>query len=101
MKKKYLAVSLAAVMAFGLFAGCADKNPGPGPGPGPGPDTPGGDVHVSTEAEEKTPIVFAIDGIDGVYSPFFATAAYESSVLPEESKMKLNPSAAARRSISL
>ena len=80
MKKKYLAVSLAAVMAFGLFAGCADKNPGPGPGPGPGPDTPGGDVHVSTEAEEKTPIVFAIDGMDGVYSPFFATAAYDSEI---------------------
>ena len=67
MNKKYLAVMLAGVMASGVLAGC-------------GPTTEGGDVHVSTEAEENVPIVFAIDGMTGVYSPFFATAAYDSEI---------------------
>ncbi len=64
MKKKYLAVAMASAMTFGILAGagCGDRNNGP------------------SEKEETVPIVFAIDGMDGVYSPFFATAAYDSDI---------------------
>ena len=63
MKKKYLAVTLAATMAFGIMAGAGCGNRGD-----------------ATEKQESVPLVFAIDGMDGVYSPFFATAAYDSEI---------------------
>ena len=64
IKKRYLAVTMAAAMMFGTLAGagCGDRGSG------------------SSEREESEPIVFAIDGMDGVYSPFFATAAYDSEI---------------------
>ena len=64
IKKRYLAVTMAAAMMFGTLAGagCGDRGGG------------------SSEREESEPIVFAIDGMDGVYSPFFATAAYDSEI---------------------
>lgn len=64
IKKRYLAVTMAAAMMFGTLAGAGCGNRGGG----------------SSEREESEPIVFAIDGMDGVYSPFFATAAYDSEI---------------------
>lgn len=65
MKKKYIAVTLAATMAFGILAACSDKN---------------NQNYTPTEAEEKVPLVLGIEGADGVYNPFFATAAYDSEI---------------------
>lgn len=75
-KKKLLAVFLAAGMCLGVLSGCGDKNPNTPP--------PGGDqsseVYVPTQQEETLPIVFGIEGADGVFSPFFSTAAYDSEI---------------------
>ncbi len=62
-------------MAFGLFAGCGDKPKGPGGNGG----TPEG-VYEPTEREQTEAVVFGIDGADGVFSPFFSTAAYDSEI---------------------
>ena len=65
MKKKYIAVTLAATMAFGILAACSDKN---------------NQNYTPTAAEERVPLVLGLEGADGVYNPFFATAAYDSEI---------------------
>ena len=79
MKKKYLSVMVAGVMAFAVFAGCSD-NKKPSTSDPENPNPPTEDVYVPSNREETEPIVFGIDGADGVFSPFFATASYDSEI---------------------
>ena len=58
-----MAVALALVFACGLFAGCKKSN-----------------SYTPSEREQTEPIVFGIEGADGVFSPFFSTAAYDSEI---------------------
>ncbi len=53
---------MAATFAATMFAGC------------------GGDAYVPSEKEQTQPLVFGIDGADGVFSPFFSTAAYDTEI---------------------
>lgn len=73
MKKKLVSVIMAATFAATAFAGCGGKDNPPAP-------TPGGDAYVPSEKEQTQPLVFGIDGADGVFSPFFSTAAYDTEI---------------------
>ena len=73
--KKLISVFLAAGMCLGVLSGC-NNNPG-GDDKNPGG---GGGVYVPTQEEETVPVVFGIDGADGVFSPFFSTASYDSEI---------------------
>ena len=64
---------MAATFAATAFAGCGGKDNPPAP-------TPGGDAYVPSEKEQTQPLVFGIDGADGVFSPFFSTAAYDTEI---------------------
>lgn len=73
--KKMLSVALAATLGFSVLVGCAKNEK-------PGGNTPGGEgVYVPTAQEENTPMVFGIDGADGVFSPFFSSAQYDSEIV--------------------
>ena len=73
--KKLISVFLAAGMCLGVLSGC-NNNPGDdGKNPGGG-----GEVYVPTQQEQTVPVVFGIDGADGVFSPFFSTASYDSEI---------------------
>lgn len=74
MKKKLISIFMAALMCFAVFGGCGSE-----PEPD-NPDTPGGEAYVPTEKENTLPLVFGIDGADGVFSPFFSTAAYDTEI---------------------
>lgn len=74
MKKKLISIILAMLMCFAVFGGCGSE-----PEPD-NPDTPGGEAYVPTAKENTLPIVFGIDGADGVFSPFFSTAAYDTEI---------------------
>ncbi len=63
--KKILAVLLAAACMLAMFAGCKKG---------------GNDLYVSSEREETEALVFGMDSTDGVFSPFFSTAANDSEV---------------------
>lgn len=72
--KKLISVFLAAGMCLGVLSGC-HNNPGDdGKNPGDG------EVYVPTQEEQTVPVVFGIDGADGVFSPFFSTASYDSEI---------------------
>ena len=72
--KKLISVFLAAGMCLGVLSGC-NNNPGDdGKNPGDG------EVYVPTQQEQTVPVVFGIDGADGVFSPFFSTASYDSEI---------------------
>lgn len=75
MKKNFVAGILAAAMAVTTI-GCSGKSKG---NTKPTP-TPGGDAYVPTQAEQNTPLVFGIDGADGVFSPYFSTASYDGEI---------------------
>ena len=75
MKKNFVAGILAAAMAVTTI-GCSGKSNG---NTKPTP-TPGGDAYVPTPAEQNTPLVFGIDGADGVFSPYFSTASYDGEI---------------------
>lgn len=79
MKKKFFAVALAATMTFGILAGCGNRGGNNGNDDGNNNDNDG-NYTPPTQTEENVPLVSAIDGMDGVYSPFFATAAYDSEI---------------------
>lgn len=64
--KKIIALMLALAMCFPFALSGCKKNNDKG--------------HVSTQREETEPMVFGIDGADGVFSPFFATAAYDTEI---------------------
>lgn len=64
--KKFIALILALAMCFPFALSGCKKNNDKG--------------HVSTQREETEPMVFGIDGADGVFSPFFATAAYDTEI---------------------
>ena len=64
---------MAATFAATAFAGCGGKDNPPAP-------TPGGDAYVPSEKEQTQPLVFGIDGADGVFSPFFSSAAYDTEI---------------------
>ena len=72
--KKILAVMLAFVFCFGIFAGCGKKDNGDD-------NPPDKEVYVPTEDEQTKALVFGIDGADGVFSPFFSSAAYDSEIV--------------------
>ena len=76
MKKKLTALLLAVFLMASSFVGC-NNDPGNKPNPTP---TPGEEEYVPTEKEQTQPIVFGIDGADGVFSPFFSSAAYDSEI---------------------
>ena len=76
MKKKLISILMAALMCFAVFGGCGSE---PEPDPD-NPDTPSGEAYVPTEKENTLPLVFGIDGADGVFSPFFSTAAYDTEI---------------------
>ncbi len=63
MFKKVMAIALAVVLVCGLFAGCNKSK-----------------TYEPSEREQTEAIVFGIDGADGVFSPFFSTAAYDSEI---------------------
>lgn len=66
--KKLITFILSACMAVTVLTGCGNKG--------------GGDDYTeSTEFEETTPLVFGLDGADGVFSPFFSSAAYDTEVV--------------------
>ena len=70
---KLIAIILAAVIVLGSASGliiflCTRKQK---------PDTD----NVSKSSEENTPLVFGIEGADGVFSPYFSTAAYDSEIV--------------------
>ena len=75
MKKNFVAGILAAAMAVTTI-GCSGKSKG-NTKPTPTPD---GDAYVPTNAEQNTPLVFGIDGADGVFSPYFSTASYDGEI---------------------
>ena len=72
--KKILAVMLAFVFCLGIFAGCGKKDNGDD-------NPPDKEVYVPTEDEQTKALVFGIDGADGVFSPFFSSAAYDSEIV--------------------
>ena len=76
MKKKLTALLLAVFLMTSSFVGC-NNDSGNKPNPTP---TPGEEEYVPTEKEQTQPIVFGIDGADGVFSPFFSSAAYDSEI---------------------
>lgn len=61
--KKLLKGVLTVATACVMLCGCGDKSP------------------KTNEAEENTPLVFGIEGADGVFSPFFSSAAYDSEIV--------------------
>lgn len=77
MKKNFIAGILAAAMAVTTIS-CGKSNSG-NTKPTPTP-TPGGDAYVPTQKEQTTPLVFGIDGADGVFSPYFSTASYDGEI---------------------
>ncbi len=79
MKKKYLAVLVSGLLAFSIFAGCKNDTTKPGTDD---PDDPGEveEVYTPTQREQTEAMVIGIEGADGVFSPFFATAAYDSEI---------------------
>lgn len=77
MKKNFVAGILAAAMAVTTI-GCSGKSNG-NTKPTPTP-TPGESEYVPTPTEQNTPLVFGIDGADGVFSPYFSTASYDGEI---------------------
>lgn len=73
MKSKFVAGALIASMAVAALASCAKKKPGGGN------ETTGG--YQPTEQEQTLPLVFGIDGADGVFNPYFSTAAYDGEIV--------------------
>ena len=65
---------LAFVFCLGIFAGCGKKDNGDD-------NPPDKEVYVPTEDEQTKALVFGIDGADGVFSPFFSSAAYDSEIV--------------------
>lgn len=73
MKRKLVAGALVASMAIGIGAGCNNKKPHTDD------NTTGG--YQPTEQEQTLPLVFGIDGADGVFNPYFSTASYDSEIV--------------------
>mgnify|MGYP002517332154 FL=1 len=73
MKRKLVAGALVASMAIGIGAGC-NKNK-----PDNDNNTTGG--YQPTEQEQTLPLVFGIDGADGVFNPYFSTASYDGEIV--------------------
>ncbi len=73
MKRKLVAGALVASMAIGIGAGCNNKKPHTGD------NTAGG--YQPTEQEQTLPLVFGIDGADGVFNPYFSTASYDGEIV--------------------
>ena len=60
-------------MAIGIGAGCNNKKPHTDG------NTAGG--YQPTEQEQTLPLVFGIDGADGVFNPYFSTASYDGEIV--------------------
>lgn len=60
-------------MAIGIGAGCNNKKPHTDD------NTTGG--YQPTEQEQTLPLVFGIDGADGVFNPYFSTASYDGEIV--------------------
>lgn len=75
MKKKFLAGALASVMLLGIGAGCKSKTSDSGN------NNPSQGEYQPTTKEQNTPLVFGIDGADGVFNPYFSTASYDSEIV--------------------
>ncbi len=77
--KKLLALLLAAVMCFGLLASCANTAETPSPSESTQPSE---SVQPSESAkpEVTTPLVAAVSGFEGKFSPFFASNADDVDV---------------------
>ena len=73
MKRKLVAGALVASMAIGIGAGCNNKKPHTDG------NTAGG--YQPTEQEQTLPLVFGIDGADGVFNPYFSTASYDGEIV--------------------
>lgn len=73
MKRKLVAGALVASMAIGIGAGCNNKKPHTDN------NTAGG--YQPTEQEQTLPLVFGIDGADGVFNPYFSTASYDGEIV--------------------
>lgn len=73
MKRKLVAGALVASMAIGIGAGCNNKKPHTDD------NTTGG--YQPTEQEQTLPLVFGIDGADGVFNPYFSTASYDGEIV--------------------
>lgn len=73
MKRKLVAGALVASMAIGIGAGCNNKKPHTDD------NTAGG--YQPTEQEQTLPLVFGIDGADGVFNPYFSTASYDGEIV--------------------
>lgn len=73
MKRKLVAGALVASMAIGIGAGCNNKKPHTDD------KTAGG--YQPTEQEQTLPLVFGIDGADGVFNPYFSTASYDGEIV--------------------
>lgn len=73
MKRKLVAGALVASMAIGIGAGCNSKKPHTDG------NTAGG--YQPTEQEQTLPLVFGIDGVDGVFNPYFSTASYDGEIV--------------------
>lgn len=73
MKRKLVAGALVASMAIGIGAGCNNKKPHTDN------NTTGG--YQPTEQEQTLPLVFGIDGADGVFNPYFSTASYDGEIV--------------------
>lgn len=73
MKRKLVAGALVASMAIGIGAGCNSKKPHTDD------NTAGG--YQPTEQEQTLPLVFGIDGADGVFNPYFSTASYDGEIV--------------------
>lgn len=97
--KKSLAFLLVAVMAFAVF-GCGPKTPDETSKPTDAPTSPSGTDAPTTEVEADvpadrydalatprtgnnatTPLVVSTGTLDGKFSPFFATSAYDTDVV--------------------
>ena len=73
MKRKLVAGALVASMAIGIGAGCNNKQPHPDDNTAVG--------YQPTEQEQTLPLVFGIDGADGVFNPYFSTASYDGEIV--------------------
>ena len=77
MKKNFIAGILAAAMAVTTIS-CGKNNSG---NTNPTPTPPSEDAYVPTQKEQTLPLVFGIDGADGVFNPYFSTASYDGEIV--------------------
>ena len=79
--KKLLALLLALVMCVGLFAGCSSSNDGEGDTNTPGPVDTQNPEAPPAENDTSTIVISVEQGLEGKFSPFFASSASDQDIV--------------------